>query len=91
MILCFFSLAQRLHGIHSSLLNEELTIDLAKSVLKDWFDPSTPFYNSEKPITTSVDQTVNRILKRVYLMFQITEDGLQSYRRDRKHNKAKGC
>ena len=76
-------------GIHSSLLNEELTIDLAKSVLKDWFDPSTPIYNSEKQITTLVDQTVNRILKRVYLMFQITEDGLQSYRRDRKHNKAR--
>ena len=73
-------------GIHSSLLNEELTIDLAKSVLKDWFAPSTPIYISENPITTKEDQTDNRILKRVYLMFQITEDGLQSYRRDRKHN-----
>jgi chromosomal replication initiator protein len=77
-------------GIHASLLNEELTIDLAKYALKDWLDEST---NNSNPAHSSsgifADETAKKILQRIYVMFQITEEGLLSYRRDRKHSKAR--
>ena len=77
-------------GVHASLLNEELTIDLAKYALKDWLDESTNDSNSAQYSTgTFADETANNILQRVYVMFQITEEGLLSYRRDRKHSKAR--
>ena len=77
-------------GIHASLLNEELTIDLAKYALKDWLDESTN--NSNLAHSSSglfADETAKKILQRIYVMFQITEEGLLSYRRDRKHSKAR--
>jgi chromosomal replication initiator protein len=77
-------------GVHASLLNEELTIDLAKFALKDWLDESTKNKNSAQSNSgVFADETANRILQRIYVMFQITEEGLLSYRRDRKHNKAR--
>ena len=36
-----------------------------------------------------VDETAEKILRQIYVMFQITEEGLLSYRRDRKHTKAR--
>ena len=77
-------------GVHASLLNEELTIDLAKFALKDWLDESTKNSNSAQSNSgVFADETANKILQRIYVMFQITEVGLLSYRRDRKHNKAR--
>jgi len=77
-------------GVHASLLNEELTIDLARYALKDWLDESTKNSNSAQSNSgVFADETANKILQRIYVMFQITEVGLLSYRRDRKHNKAR--
>ncbi|MDE0793056.1 MAG: DnaA/Hda family protein [SAR324 cluster bacterium] len=77
-------------GVHASLLNEELTIDLARYALKDWLDESTKNSNSAQSNSgVFADETANKILQRIYVMFQITEEGLLSYRRDRKHNKAR--
>jgi len=77
-------------GIHASLLNEELTIDLAKYALKDWLDESTNNSNSAHSSSgIFADETAKKILQRIYVMFQITEEGLLSYRRDRKHSKAR--
>ena len=77
-------------GIHASLLNEELTIDLAKYALKDWLDESTNNLNSAHSSSgLFADETAKIILQRIYVMFQITEEGLLSYRRDRKHSKAR--
>ena len=77
-------------GVHASLLNEELTIDLARHALKDWLDESKKNSNSVQSNSgVFADETANKILKRIYVMFQITEEGLLSYRRDRKHNKAR--
>ena len=77
-------------GVHASLLNEELTIDLAKYALKDWLDESTKNSNpAQSSNGVFADETANKILQRVYVMFQITEEGLLSYRRDRKHSKAR--
>ena len=77
-------------GVHASLLNEELTIDLATYVLKDWLDDSArnanPLQSSKVEFT---DETAKKILQRIYVMFQISEEGLLSYRRDRKHTKAR--
>ena len=77
-------------GVHASLLNEELTVDLAQSALKDWI---------ENPIQTSksleleqeqfTDETEKKILQRICVMFQISKEDLHSYRRDRKHIKAR--
>ena len=77
-------------GVHASLLNEELTIDLARYALKDWLDDS--IQNSKTSQSNSnvfADETINKILQRIYVTFQITEQALLSYRRDRKHNKAR--
>jgi len=77
-------------GIHASLLNEELTLDLAKYALKDWLDESTQNSNSAQSSNGRfADDTANKIMQRIYVMFQITEEGLLSYRRDRKHSKAR--
>ena len=71
------------------MLNQELTIDLAKDVLKDWLEVTTQNSNPSQSGVIYADETVNKILQRVYIMFQITEEGLQSYKRDRKHIKAR--
>jgi len=77
-------------GIHASLLNEELTIDLARYSLKDWLDESTKNTNFDKhshvnPVVT----TEKKILQHICTIFQINEEGLHSYRRDRQHIKAR--
>ena len=77
-------------GVHASLLNEELTISLAKYALKDWLDDSAQNSNhSESSHGVNTDKTANKILQRIYVMYQITDEGLLSYRRDRKHTKAR--
>ena len=76
-------------GVHASLLNQELTIELAKYALKDWLEVTTQKINPSQSGFTSGDETINKILQRVYVMFQITEEGLLSYKRDRKHSKAR--
>ena len=77
-------------GVHASLLNEELTIDLAKYALRDWLDDSAQNSNSiQSSHGKFVDETAEKILRQIYVMFQITEEGLLSYRRDRKHTKAR--
>ena len=77
-------------GVHASLLNEELTVDLARRALKDWLEDSTLRSKSlEHAQGEFSDEAEKKILKRVCVMFQITEEGLHSYRRDRKHTKAR--
>ena len=76
-------------GVHASLLNQELTIELAKYALKDWLEVTAQNINPSQSGVTSGDETINKILQRVYVMFQITEEGLLSYKRDRKHSKAR--
>ncbi|MEE2599812.1 MAG: DnaA/Hda family protein, partial [SAR324 cluster bacterium] len=76
-------------GVHASLLNQELTIELAKYALKDWLEVTAQNINPSQSGVTSRDETINKILQRVYVMFQITEEGLLSYKRDRKHSKAR--
>ena len=66
-----------------------MTIDLAKYALKDWLEVTTQKINPSQSGVTSGDETINKILQRVYVMFQITEEGLLSYKRDRKHSKAR--
>ncbi len=77
-------------GVHASLLNEELTTELAQYALKDWlFDPSNNL-DSEKLLPELYsDETENKIIKRVCIMFQISEEGLRSQNRGRKHVKAR--
>jgi len=77
-------------GVHASLLNEELTINLARNALKDWLNKSS----NKKSILNSyhgkiIDENINKILGRIKVMFQITEQELISYRRETKHIKAR--
>jgi chromosomal replication initiation ATPase DnaA len=77
-------------GVHASLLNEELTVDLARCALKDWLEDSaqtSKFLDHSQGEFT--DETEKKILQRICVMFQISEEGLLSYRRDRKHTKAR--
>ncbi|MBC8259880.1 MAG: ATP-binding protein [SAR324 cluster bacterium] len=77
-------------GVHASLLNEELTVDLARYALKDWLDDSAQISSSQHAAQERFsDETVKKIMQKTCIMFQISEDGLYSYRRDRKHSKAR--
>ena len=77
-------------GVHASLLNEELTIELARYSLKDWLDDSAKKTNFEQHSHGKSTVTIeNKILQHICIMFQISEEGLHSYRRDRKHIKAR--
>ena len=77
-------------GVHASLLNEELTVDLARCALKDWLEDSAQLpehiENSQRKFS---NKTENKILQRICVMFQISEEVFHSYRRDRKHTKAR--
>jgi len=77
-------------GVHASLLNEELTINLAKSALKDWLNSSSQKKSTFKSFHGKlVDESINKILEKIKVMFQITEKELISYRRETKHLKAR--
>ena len=77
-------------GVHASLLNEDLTVDLARCALKDWLEDSAQTSKSlEHALGKFTDETEKKILQRICVMFQISEEGLHSYRRDRKHTKAR--
>jgi len=77
-------------GVHASLLNEELTVDLARCVLKDWLEDSAQTSKSlEIAQGEFTNETEKIILQRICVMFQISEEGILSYRRDRKHTKAR--
>ena len=77
-------------GVHASLLNEELTVDLARCALKDWLEDTVQTSKSlEHAQGEFTDETEKKILQRICVMFQISEEGLHSYRRDRKHTKAR--
>lgn len=77
-------------GVHASLLNEELTIELARYSLKDWLDDSAKKTNFKQHSHGKFTVTIeNKILQNICIMFQISEEGLHSYRRDRKHIKAR--
>ena len=77
-------------GVHASLLNEELTTELAQYALKDWLDNSSQKPDTEKLFSEHyTDETEKKIIRRICVMFQISEDGLRSQSRDRKHIKAR--
>ena len=77
-------------GVHASLLNEELTVDLARYALKDWLQDSAQASKSLESVQGQfTDETEKKILHRIFVMFQISEEGLHSYHRDRKHTKAR--
>ena len=77
-------------GVHASLLNEELTTELAQFALKDWLDNSSQRQDSEILFSEHfTDETEKKIIMRICVMFQISEDGLRSQSRDRKHIKAR--
>ena len=77
-------------GVHASLLNEELTTELAQYALKDWLDNSSQKPDSENLFSEHyTDETEKKIIRRICVMFQISEDGLRSQSRDRKHIKAR--
>ena len=77
-------------GVHASLLNEELTIELAKYALKDWLDHSSKKSDIENILPELyADNTEKKIIKRVCAMFQISEEELRSQFRGRKHIKAR--
>ncbi len=77
-------------GVHASLLNEELTTELAQYALKDWLDNSLQKSDSDNLLPKLyTDETEKKIIKRICIMFQISEDGLRSQSRNRKHIKAR--
>jgi len=77
-------------GVHSSLLNEELTTELAQYALKDWIGSSIEKTKEEIYYSEHyTDDTEKNIIKRICSMFQISEDTLRSHSRKRKHIKAR--
>ena len=77
-------------GVHASLLNEKLTISLAKDILKDFLSESeNDLFATRSFHGEQVDQTIDNILKRIKVLFQVTEQELQSYKRERRHIKAR--
>jgi len=77
-------------GVHASLLNEELTPELARYALKDWLVNSSQESSAENFLPELfTDGTEKKIIKRICAMFQISEDGIRSQSRDRKHVKAR--
>ncbi len=59
-------------GVHASLLNEELTIELARYSLKDWLDDSAKTTNFEQHSHGKSTVTIeNKILQHICIMFQI--------------------
>ena len=77
-------------GVHASLLNKRLTISLAKETLKDWLleseynKVSTEYFHGKE-----IDQTIITVLEKIKVLFQITDEELVSYKRDRRHIKAR--
>ena len=77
-------------GVHASLLNEELTTELAKYALKDWLDHPSKKSGVENILPELyTDNTEKKIIKRVCVMFQISEEELRSQFRGRKNIKAR--
>ena len=77
-------------GVHASLLNEELTTELAQYALKDWLDHPSKKTGVENLLPELyTDNTEKKIIKRICVMFQISEEGLRSQSRGRKHIKAR--
>ena len=77
-------------GVHASLLNEELTTELAQYALKDWLDHPSKKSGVENILPELyTDNTEKKIIKRVCVMFQISEEELRSQFRGRKNIKAR--
>ena len=76
-------------GVHASLLNETLTIDLVNEILKDWLNESEKNIISSLSHGLYLDQTIEKILKRIEILYQITENELTSYKREQRHIKAR--
>ena len=77
-------------GVLSSLLNEELTTELAQYALKDWLENSSQKPNKENIFSEHyTDETEKKIVRRICVMFQTSEDELRAQSRDRKHIKAR--
>jgi len=71
------------------LLNETLTIDVVNEILKDWLNESEKNIISSSSHGLYLDQTIEKILKRIEILYQITENELISYKREQRHIKAR--
>jgi len=77
-------------GVHASLLNEKLTTELAQYALKDWLVKPSLKSDAESLLPELFsDGTEKKIIKRICVMFQISEEELRSQCRGRKHIKAR--
>ena len=76
-------------GVHASLLNEKLTIDLVNEIIKDWLNESEKSKNHSQSHRLYLDETIEKILKRIGILYQISENELVSYKRERRHIKAR--
>ena len=62
-------------GVHASLLNEELTTELAQNALKDWLENSSQKQTKENIISEHyTDETEKKSFRRICVIFQISED-----------------
>ena len=69
-------------GVHTTLLNEPLSIELAGMNLRDLLGKHAESMEQQRPLTGSRDLLKERILMRVCSHFQVTEKDICSKRRD---------
>ena len=75
--------------VHSSLLNEKLTISLAKDILKDWLSDSKGYLFTNESYYGEHTKIIDKILEKIKVLFQVTEQELISYKRERRQIKAR--
>ena len=68
-------------GVHTTLLNEPLSIELAGMNLRDLLGKHAESMEQQRPLTGSRDLLKERILMRVCSHFQVTEKDICSKRR----------
>ena len=76
-------------GVHATLLNEPLSIELARLNLKDLLIKHAESMEHQQPLRGSQDQLKERIFIRVCSHFQVTEQDICSKRRDQRVLKAR--